>query len=145
MSQDKKQVWDAMTSVERDGIEMIVRDPDMAWVMWSLCAKSAAKAAQQLSQVAPGAQVVLRMHSRQAREGSGPALLHTLDVPVSSWVGGRLVPLGLPGAWHTCSLGVRVGDPEDQEGYFVSILSSEPVLSPHRTPGQGELVWKELA
>jgi hypothetical protein len=125
-----------------DSVDWVARDPDFAWVMWEIHAQSVQAATERLGVHAAGAALVLRLRCHQERP-QGPPITRVLDIPLSSWCGHRLVPLGIPGAEHLCSVGVRAMD--DPGGFFVPLVHSEPLRAPRHTPGDAPLRWEVIS
>jgi hypothetical protein len=125
-----------------DFVDWWARDADFAWATWSLGAEGVQAAQARLGLHGAAAALVLRVYHQAPREGGGPPMRRALDLELDRWVGGRLVPLGAPGAEHLCTLGVVARG--DRGGFFVPIVRSQPLIAPRATPGAGAVAWEEV-
>jgi hypothetical protein len=109
-------------------LDWLARDPDFAWVSWSVSADAIDHARAKLGPAGASAPLVLRVTAQRRRAGSHPRP-ETLDVPIERWSGQRLVPLGAHGQPHLCALGLKA------HGWFVAILRADPLTPPkHAAP-----------
>lgn len=134
--------WTPEANQGSDFVDVIPRNPDLAWVMWEITEKSYLRALEQLERLGTDPSLVLRVRSMETIPGAPPRI-KTLNLPVDHWIGERTVPLGTHGAKHQCALGLMTNPDEKGNGFFSAIVESAPFHAPRRTPGTAPSLWTD--
>lgn len=123
----------------QDHINVLVRDPESAFIYWELTPDGVARARSQLGGQGYGDQTLRIYITDDTQSGAGNSAPQIRDIPTKDWLGRYVVEPAQPGARIVAAIGFQV------DGTFVHVAQSAPSRFPRRGPGSQKPVFSEVA